>query len=298
MKRSKSSRLTNRDVAVLRDLAELRVLSMTQLRALHFPSPQTARRRVRELVQEGLLETRYRDKGRCRGAPERVVFLTPKGTRRILPDANGGIQELRGRTEHQLLVNTFRIHLRHLERNVPALRFEFLSENSLLGPQGDGGQPFIADEVVIGESTRRFIPDGVVLLRDDERETSALLFLEADRGTESLESRRNPFNTVKGKIAYYQAYFYSGRYQRYGELWGEGFRGFRLLLLTDGKQRAEAIRRLLEQQENVDFVWVTDRADIAERGLEGRIWTRGSSEQRYSILGSVSVGDIPPLEVR
>lgn len=288
---------TKRDLALLKDLAELRVLSMAQIRALHFPSRQTARRRVRKLIDAGLVQTRYRDKRRCLGAPERVVFLTQKGLREFVPDANGGTQELRGHTEHQLLVNTFRIYLRHLERLVPALRCAFLSENSLLGPQGDGGQAFIADEVEIGQGAQRFIPDGVLFLKDEERSKKALFFLEADRGTESLESSRSPFNTVKGKILYYQAYRDSEGYRRYEELWGERFQGFRLLLLADGQQRAAAVRSFLQKQDDVNFVWVTDRENLADRGLDGPIWTRGSSDERVSILGSMSVGNIPPLEL-
>ena len=106
-------------------------------------------------------------------------------------------------------------------------------------------------------------------------------------GTESLNSDSLKSNNITTKIKNYRAYFQSEKYKRYEKKWDTKFNGFRLLFLTNSSKRKNSIANLVSSSKLNDFMWVAHQYDMFEKGLGGKIWTRGGNifTSQESILG-------------
>ena len=69
--------VADRYLALIRTVAECRVLTTGQFAALEFGSEQAARRAVRAMVSQELLHVGYDRLGRQRGRPEQLLSLKP-----------------------------------------------------------------------------------------------------------------------------------------------------------------------------------------------------------------------------
>ena len=72
-------RMNRNDCKVLESLAEYRILTPTQIAALHQRSRQVVWRRLRILEEQGLVQPTTHEFGRGRGRPERSLGLTEMG---------------------------------------------------------------------------------------------------------------------------------------------------------------------------------------------------------------------------
>ena len=267
--------VTTRDLEILRSLEDHRSLTTEQIERLHFPSAQTARRRLRQLERAGLVRN-----FRTAALEHRMTTLTPRGVALL----NGGPSEDTVRLAtgprsplflaHLAGVNDFRIALLHACRTTPDVEclgfiseFETISDGAARRPQA-----YIADVSEDGLYPIRHIPDGVFGLRRQDR--GALFFLEIDRGTEVVG---RPERGVSKIIAFYLAYLTSGRFTRYSKDFGMPFDGFRLLLVTTSRRRVASIRERcgnipFQPEKAKRFLWTTDAEVLQSQNLFEHPW--------------------------
>ena len=223
-------KLNKNDRQLLARIAEFRVLTVKQIAALQGKAGQVVRRRLRGLKDAGLVEASDRQFGRSAGRPERLFSLAPKGLNVLrghgildagIEDDKVSAQKLRCK-DHQLLGNWFWIHLDHIPRMIPRLSIRFLFPTSPFLKRNQYDQPLVCERIQTRsdpEDVIRFTPDGVLSITDTECQKTLLFFLEVDMGTEALASTKRDPRDVRQKIISYQAYFRSGIYKRYQEIW-------------------------------------------------------------------------------
>ena len=264
--------LTERDVALLCDLYKYRYLSVSQIRRLHFPSLQTAYRRLRALMALGLIKSFL--------APhitEHIYYLDMAGAIQVAGSLGVEVSELRwtqnARTpkdyyflRHFLAVSDFRIALTGAcgESGIRLLGFipEYYGEKSERGLVTKYIKDYVCD---IGDHSRKMThtPDAVFALEKNGR--PALFFLEIDRGTEVIgDEEKGVLKCAK----FYLNYLVGGQYRRYEADFGcAPFKGFRALIVTTSEQRVENIRqavttRLSFPDKARQFIWLASNGQV------------------------------------
>lgn len=286
---------TAKDRQVLEALVDYRQLTTSQIAALGSIGAPAARKRVRALREAGLVQNGPRPLHGRTGRPEELMTLSRGGI--ALLQETGGISIPPGSrpeqpvrcTDHQHLLNWFRIQLAVGERSIPGLASEFTT----LEPQSDrqgresGSSTREGGTRSVGGGDVEFVPDGVFFLRHQAERTALLFFLEVDMGTESLVGRSHHHRAFIAKIRNYQMFFRGGAYKRYEALWKQRFNGFRLLVLTSTPGRRHALGRLVGKAPPSDFIWLSDSEQLFSAGAFAPIWSRGGSDkQGESILGA------------
>lgn len=273
-------KITTRDIKVILDVYKFRYLSTTQVQTLHFPSRQTANRRLRLLMEAGYV------KGyQAPSIEDRIFYLTPKGASLVADTLQVPVEALRFRRiadaakdyyflKHFLQINDFRISL--------TLSLKTQSELSLLGfipesygekTEGGGVVKYIRDFVCdIKDPQQRinFTPDAVFAL--EKGKNAALFFLEIDRGTEILS---DPEKGFLKSVTFYYNYFISNKYQRYIEDFKcESFRGFRVLFVTTTEARLSNMRAAASDAnlKETRFIWLTTVSQIRPETIFQPIW--------------------------
>jgi len=294
-------RLKKSDLTLLATLADCRVLTTTQIAVLHFDSKKkSARRRLHQLSEAGLISDRHRGTGNLRGRVENVYFVGKDGfdllkDRQILPSSATYEQVSAEKVfciEHELLLNWFRIHLGEIQNSSPNLTTDFIAVESAFAPTDEYARPLLhirvpAEEIKVGAGDFHFKPDGAFRITDTHRKSSLLFFLEVDMGTEPLIRREQGGRDICTKIVNYQALVASDNYKFLERVWRYEFSGFRLLFLTHTAERMSALCRFIQTISPSNFIWATDRERMFDRGLGGDIWSRGCDPVKppESILG-------------
>ena len=285
-----------RDNQLLIDIFKHRFLTISQIRRLHFPSLQTAYRRLRLLRQEGLLKT-----FNVPGIDESIFNLTAKGHGAVSVSLGIDIDEMNItslRTKphdyyfmrHFLAINDFRIMLRQscVNNNIRLLGFipDYYGERST----GFGIKKYIKDitcDITHREEELSHTPDGVFSLECNGK--AALFFLEIDKGTEVVA---NPIKGVLKAFRFYAGYLLDGNYQKYSRDFGiKPFKGFRVLLVTNSRERIANIRRAVTSAEFPDkikrFFWLSTYDQLKKNGLFETFWLSSleSDESLHSLLG-------------
>jgi hypothetical protein len=120
---------------------------MTQFAAVLQKNKPAVRKRIRDLRKEGFVEMAGNEYGQNFGRPESLLMLTEQGIDILkgknlittdVPYENMGPVSPR-LTDHQLLLNWFRIHLNQIERVIPRLRVRSLAHNSPSVPRRPDG---------------------------------------------------------------------------------------------------------------------------------------------------------------
>ncbi len=278
--------LNPQDCEILALVAEYRVLCVRHIAAILRRNTRALRRRLHQLEEEGMIRMESRSFGSRRGRPEQLLSVDHAGVdvlraEKILnpdfPDSQVTIEDLRC-LDHHLLVNDFRMQLLGVQEIVPTLRTRFLSPISPLLPRTSNGLPLVRERFRAEgapDGWVQFTPDGVLSVTDTKADKTVLFFLEADMGTETLVSSQHAAKAVRQKIINYQACFRREHYKRYERIWNCRLRGFRLLFLTHSSQRMAALCRLVHDMRPSDFVWLTDRRSMIERGIWADVWARG-----------------------
>ena len=295
-----SFRLKEKDCETLKNIAEYRILSVSQIAAMFHKNRQVVRRRLRELEEKGLIEVASYEFGRGCGRPEKSMSLTKCGVD-LLKDKGLLCHEvpyekvLVGSSfciNHQLLMNWFRIHLNQIERVLPRITVKFLAHNSPFLPKGPNDRIFITDYSPVpdsGEQGVKFTPDGVFGTCDSIKKYTCLFFLEVDCGTETLASPKRDMSDIRQKIINYQWYFETEGYKRYEEVFKRKLVGFRLLFLTHSYGRLVALCKLTREIFPTEFVWLTECSRLFPEGVSAKIWAIGGdlNGPQDSLLGSL-----------
>lgn len=270
--RAASSRvvLTARDAELLGSIAEYRYLTVSQVERLHFPSAQTARRRLRLLAAADLLKLIE-----VPGLPERVAAITASGAEALANTTGLTVEGVGGRAQnplflqHHLAAAEFRIRLTAGCTPRRDLRLAGFLPEHLTRPSRSG-QPIkvLRDEAppANGEALVAHTPDGAFGLERGGQ--VALFFLEIDRGTEVLGAGEHGVGKI---VRFYLRYLVSGRFQRFKSDFGAeaDFRGFRCLLVTTSAQRLENIRQrcgrvVFDPPAAKRFIWLATEAVLKD----------------------------------
>ena len=303
-----ATRITKETLKLLRDLADYRILSASQLTHLHFPGKRAARRRMQRLCGDKYVEILPGSTSEGGGRPENLYGLAKNGLgllrsegfldERIDFEQAGGAN-LSNQVAHQVLLGWCRIHLVHLCRECARFEHQILTCNSSQGLVPETGIPLVRAEVNTGDgcASAHFTPDAAFIITDMVRSKSLLFFLEVDMGTEPLSSVSG--GDIRGKVARYKRYFRSNGYKSYEKTWNiSPLTGFRLLFVAHSASRMEALCSLTKTLSPSDFVWVTSADRMFAEGISGDIWARAgrSIAALESILGDLSrVAPLPKL---
>ena len=292
----------DRYLALIRTVAECRVLTTGQLAALEFGSEQAARRAVRSMVSQELLHLGYDRLGRQRGRPEQLLSLKPAAVQAlkdagILPkdadpeDAQAG--PLEDLLDHQIMLNWVRIAVQELLKARPDFGAAFVSSTSPFRTQVPGALASLNIALPCADGTgaaSTVYPDAVLVLSHRPSLRSLLFFVEVDMSTESVASPSGKPNDIRQKLINYRIALGRKLYKSCERIAGATLTGFRVLFVANTLERAAVLCRLAEEMAPMDFVWITDYGRLRESGLHGGIWRRGGRAglADQSILGSVA----------
>jgi hypothetical protein len=290
--------LTERDHELLVSLLKYRYLSTTQVQRLHFPSEQTATRRLRLLESAGFLAT-----FKTTASTDRLASLARRGAevvaeRLAVPLDGLGWDARREQPKdylflkHFLAAADFRIALTQACAARQDIRlFGFIPEHVVDGAAGTDLKKHVRDVTTDAMDPRQKIshaPDAVFALQ--RAESSALFFLEIDRGTEVLS---NPGRGFLKTVRFYLSSLVSGSYQRYQQEFGlaQPFRAFRALFVVSSAERVQNIREIcgtssFNPEHAKRFLWLTTDDARADPGLLTREWLSldPTDARRYAIL--------------
>jgi Replication-relaxation len=249
-------RLSERDMGIIRQVAELRLMSGRQIQALHFPGEQhtgeaaatRARQRVvTRLCRERLLAPLARRVGGVRaGSAGLVLACGPVGQRVLMTSGarrrayEPGLRFF----DHTLAVAQLAVDVQVAARTgaLDLLRFET--------------EPGCWRQIVDLHGRRWLRPDAFLVLGSGDYELR--WFCEVDQATESVP-------TVLRKCRSYSDYYQSGKEQASGGVFP------RVCWITPDETRAERLRAAIAQ----------------ERRLPGRLFVVTPAEQAVTVLGSL-----------
>jgi hypothetical protein len=302
--------LTNRYLALIRTVAECRVLTTGQFAMLEFGSEQAARRAVRAMASQDLLHLGYDRPGRQRGRPEQLLSLKPlavqvlKKSGALPKDTNtedaqaGPLEEF---LDHQLMLNWVRIAVQELLKARPDFGAVFVSSTSPFRAQIPGALDSLNMALPCSDGTggpSTVYPDAVLIMSHRPSQRSLLFFVEVDMSTESVASPSGKPNDIRQKLINYRIALGRKLYKSCERIVGVPLTGFRVLFVANTLERASVLCRLAAEMAPMDFVWITDHGRLRGSGLHGAIWHRGSRADvaDQSVLGSVaSCVGAPPL---
>jgi hypothetical protein len=287
-------KFTERDSALLVDLYKHRFLTIEQVQRLHFPSMQTAYRRMRLLKAAG-----YVSAFTVANIDQSIFMVSPHGMQAVA-DALGVDRDQLKWTEtkakprdyyfmrHFLAINDFRITLL-LACEASGIRLLGFIPDYYGEKTGKGMvTKYIRDVICDIAKERREVshtPDGVFTLERNGKQ--ALFFLEIDRGTEVVS------DTDKGvlkSVRFYANYLQEGKYQRYAKDFGvPEFKGFRSLYVTTTDIRLANIRQaagsLPVPAKAKRFTWITTFEKLTQSTMFTPIWFSidPADDSRYQI---------------
>jgi Replication-relaxation len=290
----KNPQITNRDIAILLDVYKYRYLSLTQLQTLHFPSLRTVQRRTKALTTLGYLKA-----FRAPSIPERIFYLDKKGADIVAIELHVEVEDLQWYRytkapkdyhflKHFLSINDFRILLTQACINHPIQLVgfipEYFGEKTI---QGDV-KKYIRDKVCDVQTNIEYshTPDAVFALQKNE--SSALFFLEVDRGIEVISG---PQKGLLKAVVFYLNYWIDGKYQRYSsDFLHKPFRTFRSLFIVPSAQRLQHLREEVTKlpftkPDAKRFLWGTTASQLTKHTVFDPIWL------------SLDVNDISPHRI-
>ena len=265
--------LRPRDVVLLRDLFESRIMSLAHVSALHFggKSPM-AKKRVQKLKKAGLLRERPR-----RVSDPSVLFLTLKAFR--LLHANGHVSDYPGigeaSFEKRSQVSSLTVSHELEVMDVKAAIVPAINRTSQYTVAEFSTWPVLYKFRACRANGERAIvkPDGFVRIHEKEPDGGKYehaFFLEVDRSTESLE-------VLADKAHCYVDFYRTGGFaQRFGGA-TEDYKKFpfRVLVVCKTAERRKnlALRLLRNTPAITTQVWLSQLDDVTTDPL-GLIWRR------------------------
>lgn len=277
----KAFKFTERDSHILLTLYKHRFLTISQIQQVHFPSLQTAYRRMRILREAGFVASFT-----VPNIDESIFSVAKNGMSSVAELLGVNLDELKWTDiktkpkdyyfmRHFLAINDFRIILKQACDDSEVSLLGFIPDYYGKKTSRGGISKYIKDAICDINSERDEIshtPDGVFVLEKNGK--AALFFLEIDRGTEVVS------NTNKGvlkSLRFYVNYLLDGKYQRYSKDFGvESFKGFRSLYVTTSDIRLHNIRQATESlkipQKAKRFHWITTFNQLDKKDIFGPVW--------------------------
>lgn len=277
----KAFKFTERDSQILLTIYKHRFLTISQIQTVHFPSLQTAYRRMKILKDVGYLFS-----FNVPNIDEVIFCVAQEGMIIVAKSLGVGLTDLKWMNsktnpkdyyfmQHFLAINDYRIALKQAcdSSSVKLLGFipDYFGEKKQIG----GVKKYIKDIICDIHSDREEIshtPDGVFALEKNGK--SALFFLEIDRGTEVVS---NLNKGVLKSLRFYMNYLLNGKYQRYAKDFSvENFKGFRSLYITTSDKRLQNIRQATDKlempQKAKRFHWITTYEKIYDGNMFEPVW--------------------------
>jgi hypothetical protein len=276
--------LQSRDISLLRDLFESRVMRTSHVASLHFGgNAETAKKRLQKLQAAGLLSKRPRHP-----YEPAVFYLTPKAFRLLRDD--GHLADL-PRLSQRSFERRVQVSERTLEHELAVLNVKAAMVAAINGTKRFKIAQFstwpLLYELPIERSAidptasgvMYLKPDAFVRVHEDEGDTVSehVFFIEVDRSTES-----QGVLAAKGP-----AYLEAHRSGAVAELLG-GIRDeykaypFRVLFVVENEARRDStIERLLANQPpTLTQVWLTTSREAIADPL-GQIWIRPRDHREF-----------------
>ncbi|MDQ7814206.1 MAG: replication-relaxation family protein [Patescibacteria group bacterium] len=211
-----------RDLDVLESLAWAGILTTSQVARLHFPSRRTAERRLRALLDHGLVRSCLQNEHLHRDS---VHLLTPRGAEHLAEE----------RKLNQKTVRPGRVPRPQKLRHALAVRDVFV-EFVLAGRMGAFElQDFAFDDDLArlpAFKERHIVPDGLSLVRAGGR--ALAITIEVDLGSETTTTLRKKFENHRAIKTVPVAGVDTG---------------VRLLVVVERPARMKTVRRLLEEEQ-------------------------------------------------
>jgi hypothetical protein len=288
--------LQERDVRLLEDLAEFRLLTTSQLEALRQSDPEPQGRFVSRLPLTRRLKLLYHHGyvGRiarplAQGSLEPVYRLDKEGAR-VLRQRRGEVPaRLTSKVpkaaalEHLLGISQLRVALTvACRRPVPNSSSPYRLE--LGGWWGSDAAKFSVLLPQPGERRRtmRLIPDGALVLRmrpritEDSPWTRLFYFIEIDQATE-------PLRTLVEKCHAYYAYWQSGGFAHDWNLPSQV--AFRVLFVVPSARRGETLREAIRQlPKGRSLFWCATAEQMQPEQVLEAVWQDGDGTG-WTLLG-------------
>jgi Replication-relaxation len=286
-------RITARDLALLENVARLRLASTSQLAALDGGSAQNVSRALLALWENGYVErpeAQVASRVLYEGSRSTIYGLSRKGAallreqgydvRRRLLD---GIDKERGAgwrfVEHTVSIAEFMVRLELAAHGRDDLRI--LERGEILEDAPKSNQDRLVRveaSIRLGGALRKnaVVPDVLFGLRFNDEEESYFM-LEIDRGEMPVERYANAHRTyfAKKMLTYYEA----NRQRRH--VHDLGIENFRVLTVTTGKERIERMIKALEaitEGRGSNMFLFTDRAALTASNPLELDWMTGKRE--------------------
>jgi len=269
-------KLTQRDLHVLSMVKNLAFALTSQVARLFFPNEKVASRRLHKLSRAGFIN-HIEMPSMTKGKGEFAYYLSLKGCRQTDGSAvqPSSIKDL----SHTLCVNGFIVET-ILECRKAYLEIEFIKDAFLR--KAKRFEAFIRAKSV---HTKTMFPDVVLSIRN-ENGRKALFFVEVERATIPIESRR--FTSIKEKVEIMAAYIDNGVFGFFNDVFNADFSGFRYLILTSGGEEriSNIISACYDEKQDLDFVWLAPFDSITKGLIAEAIWRRLNMDDKnfYSIF--------------
>jgi hypothetical protein len=274
-------KLTPRDIALIMDVYKYRYLSVSQIERLHFPSKQTAWRRLQAITELGCIKPFT-----VPNILERIFYLDKKGAEVVAIELHVDIEDLEWHRhnrqpkdyyflKHFLAINDFRILITQAcqQTGISLLGFipEYIGERTCEG----NVKKYIRDNVC-DISNKSIVyshtPDAVFALEKAGR--PALFFVEIDRGFELVNDPEKGFLKC---VVFYLNYWTDKKWQRYQKDFDREFKTFRTLIVTTSSQRLQNMRESVTKypfRESLAkrFLWCTTQSHATALLIFDSIW--------------------------
>lgn len=291
--RTGAFQVTQRDIEILRHVAEHRFIRSEWIIKLVGGSKQQLIRRLNLLFHHG-----YLDRPRCQldyyhegGSKSLVYGLASRGAGRLRRDLDMPFERMDWTTrnkgvgrlflEHTLMVSDFMAALEIDCQNCPDVRL--LYAHDLPKPKGreNSREPFRWSVDLPGKRRIKVVPDKVFALEVTHpggHIERTHYFLEADRSTMPLERRNPHLSCVMRKFQAYEMIQLKNSINKIGCL-----RPFKVIFLTVCTTRSSAIRSLLHRRHRFGTLVFSS---VPKSGLQSAI--SGQSYQASDFDGDIS----------
>jgi hypothetical protein len=291
-----SPKITQRDIRVVHSIYKYKYLSASQVQRLHFPSETTRNRRLRRLIDEGLVEP-----FEILNIPERIFRISRDGARLVASRLGVDVDDLVWTPSmkmpkdyyfmrHFIKLNDVRITLELATEEAPVSLRGFIPEYYGKKESSGSVSKYVRDvtfDIVNPHEHIPHTPDAVFSLEKNGR--PALFFLEADRGTETLSNKEKG---VLKMVRFYLGYLAEGGYKGYSEDFKteEPFSSFRTLIVTTSRERIENMRSAAstlphKAHRGLRALWCTTFDALSPETILDPIWVSlyNKDDQKYTI---------------
>lgn len=288
-------RLTERDVALLRNIMRLRLASATQLGALDGGSQQNVERALLALWENGYVErpeAQAASRRIFKGSQSLIYGLTRKGARYLRKQGYDmqrslldGIDKERGSgwrfIDHSIGISEFFVRLELAARGREDLRVLERSEILEDAPKSKNTKRVRLDaRIPLGSIQKRnaVIPDAVFGLHFVAAEHESYFMYEKDRGEMPVVRYKNLHGTFMAKK--FVTYLEANRQRRHIE--ELGIPNFRVLVETTTNERLEQMLEALEEltQGNGSNIFLfADEETLSESNPLDVEWISGKREK-------------------